>query len=63
MKNYDEAVETNHNLNCPYIPDHPYKILIIGCLEPAKTNVLLKFIKNQRPDIKNIYLDVKHPLK
>ena len=30
MKNYDESVETNHNQNWPYIPDHPYRILIIG---------------------------------
>ena len=32
MKNieYDESVEINHNPNWPYIPDHPYRILIIG---------------------------------
>ena len=28
-KNYDESVERNDNLNWPYMPDHPYKILII----------------------------------
>ena len=29
MKNYDQSVKINHNPNWPYIPDHPYKILII----------------------------------
>ena len=30
MKNYDQLVKITHNLNWPYIPDHPYRILIIG---------------------------------
>ena len=30
MKTYDQSVQINHNLNWPYIPDHPYRILIIG---------------------------------
>ena len=30
MKNYDEIVEVNHNPNCPYIPEHPSRILITG---------------------------------
>ena len=30
MKNYDESVKINHNTNWPNIPDHPYRILIIG---------------------------------
>ena len=29
MKSYDESVKINHNTNWPYIPDHPYRILII----------------------------------
>ena len=28
-KNYYEYVETNHNLNWPYIPGNPYRILVI----------------------------------
>ena len=51
MKNYDQSVEINPNPNWPYIPDHPYRILIIGGLGSGKNNVLLNFIKNQRPDI------------
>ena len=29
MKNYDQLVKINHNLNWS-ITDHPYRILIIG---------------------------------
>ena len=47
MKNYDESVEINHNLNWPYIPDHPYRILIIGGSGSRKANVLLNLIKHQ----------------
>ena len=30
MKNYDQSVEINHSINWPCIPDHLYRILIIG---------------------------------
>ena len=33
MINFDDYTHENkieHNLNWPYIPDHPYKILIVG---------------------------------
>ena len=56
MKNYDQSVKINHNPNWLYIPDNPYKILIIGGSWSGKTNVLLNLIKNQRPDIDKIYL-------
>ena len=45
MKNYDESVEINHNSNRPYIPDYPYRILIIGGSGSGKTNVLLNLKK------------------
>ena len=63
MKNYDQSVKINHNPNWPYIPDHPYRILIIGGSGSGKTNALLNLIKHQRPDIDNIYLYVKDPLE
>ena len=47
MKNYDESVEINHNPDWPNIPDHLYRILIIGGSGSAKTNVLLDLIKHQ----------------
>ena len=46
-----------------YIPDHPYRILIIGGSGSDKTNVLLNLIKNQRPGIAKIYLYVKVPFE
>ena len=46
VKNYDQSVEINHNLNWPYIPDHPYRILITGGAGSGKTNVLLNLIKH-----------------
>ena len=63
MKNYDQSVEINHNPNWSYIPDHPYRILIIGDSGLGKTNVLLNLIKHQRPDIDKIYSCVKDPFK
>ena len=65
MKNYDQSVEINHNPNWQYIPDHPYKTLIIGDSGLAKSDILLNLIikKNQRPDIDKIYLYVKDPFE
>ena len=59
MKNYDQSVKINHNPNWPYIPDHPYRILIIGGSGSGKTNVLLNLIKHQRSDIDKIYYTLK----
>ena len=63
MKNYDESVEIKHNQNWPYIPAHPYRILITDGSETGKTNVLLNLIKHQRPDINKIYLYTKDPFE
>ena len=63
MINFDDYVnenKTEHNKNWPYIPDHPYIILIIGGSGSRKANVLLNLIENQ-PDIDKIYLYVKDP--
>ena len=61
MINFDNYVSENrteHNRNWPYIPDKPYRILIIGGSGSGKTNVLLNLIENQ-PDIDKIYLYAK----
>ena len=63
MINFDNYVnenKTKHNKNWPYIPDHPYRILIIGGSGSGKTNALLNLINNQ-PDIDKIYLYAKDP--
>ena len=62
IKNYDQSVEINYNPNWSYIPDHPYRILIIGASGSGKTNVLLNLITNQRPDIeKFVYMSKINP--
>ena len=63
MINVDEYTNKNkrkHNPNYPCIPDHPYRILIIGGSGSGKTNALLNLINNQ-PDIDKIYLYAKDP--
>ena len=40
-----KLVEINNNPIWPYIPDHPYRILITGGSGSGKTNVLLNLIK------------------
>ena len=42
-----------HNPKWPYIPDHPYRMLIVGGSGPGKTNALLNLI-NIQPDIDKI---------
>ena len=46
MKRYDESGEINHNPNRLCIHDHHRRILTIGALGLAKTNVLLKLTKH-----------------
>ena len=63
MINFDEYVnenKTEHNKNWPYIPGHPYRILMIGGSGSVKTKVLLNLIENQ-PGIDKIYLYAKDP--
>ena len=63
MINFDEYTNENiieHNSKWPCIPDHPYRILIIGGSGSGKTNALLNLINNQ-PDIDKIYLYEKDP--
>ena len=35
----------NHNKKWPYIPDHPYGMLLIGSSGTGKSNALLNLIK------------------
>ena len=61
MINLDSITNKNnkeHNEKWPYIPDHPYRILIIGGSGSGKTNALLNLIKEQ-DDIDKIYLYAK----
>ena len=61
MINFDDVVKENkkkHNPNWPQIPDHPYRILIIGGSGSGKTNSLFNLVY-QQPDIDKIYLYAK----
>ena len=63
MINFDDYTnenKTEHNPKWPYIPHHPYRILIIGGSGSGKTNALLNLINNQ-PAIDKIYLYAKDP--
>ena len=54
LDNITNDNNNNHNEKWPYIPDHPYRILIIGGSGSGKTNALLNLI-NEQKDIDKIY--------
>ena len=63
MINFDDGTnekKIEHNPKQPHIPDHPYRILIIGAFGSGHTNALLNLI-NHQPDIDKIYLCAKDP--
>ena len=58
MINLDSITNENnkkHNEKWPYIPDHPYRIIIIGGSGSGKTNALINLINGQN-DIDKMYL-------
>ena len=63
MLNFDDYTDKNkteYNLTWPYIPDHPYRILMISGYGLGETNASLNLIKNQS-DIDKICLEAKNP--
>ena len=61
MINLDSITNENnkkHNEKWPYIPDHPYRILITGGSGSGKTNALLNLI-NKKYNIDRIYFFAK----
>ena len=62
MINLDSITTENNkkrNEKWPYMPDHPYRIVIIGGSESRKTNTLLNSINDQN-DIDKIYLYARY---
>ena len=63
MINFDDYAnenKTKHNKNWPYIPDHPYRILIIGGSGSGKKKLLLNLIETNQTLIKYIYTQKIH---
>ena len=53
MFNLDDVTNESsedHNKKWPYIPNHPYRMLVIGGSESGKTNALLNLMKEQDSD-------------
>ena len=62
MINFDDVTIENikeYNQSWLQIPDHPYRILIIGGSETGKTDSLLNLTR-QQPDIDKMYLYAKN---
>ena len=55
IDNYVNENKTEHNEKWPYIPDHSYRISIIGGSGSGKINVLIHLI-NEQNDIDKTYL-------
>ena len=58
LDNLTREKNKKHNEKWPYIPDHPYRILIIGVSGSGKTNTKLNLLKEQDV-IDKIYLYAK----
>ena len=61
MINAGDTINENnqeHSEKWPYVPDHPYRILIIGGSGSGRTNALLNLI-NKQNDIDKIHLYAK----
>ena len=55
IDNYVNENKTEHNEKWPYIPVHPYRIIIIGGFGSGKTNAFINLI-NEQNNIDKIYL-------
>ena len=62
FNDYTNENNTKHNEKWPYIPHHPYQILIIGGSILGKTSALLSLIEKQLI-IDKMYLYAKDPYK
>ena len=60
FNDYTNEIIIEHNSKWPYIPDHPYRILIISGSGSGKTNALLNLI-NIQPSADKIYSYAKDP--
>ena len=67
MINLDSITNENnkkHSEKWPFIPDYPYRILIVAGSGSGRTNALLNLINERNDDIDKIYLypkDLREP--
>ena len=54
--NYANENRTEYNKNWPYIPDHPYRILIIGGSGSGKNEFIIKFNRKPARHWQNIFI-------
>ena len=47
LDNITYEINKKHNKKWPFLPDHPYRILIIGVSGSGKPNALPNLIKNK----------------
>ena len=59
LDNITNDNNNNHNEKWPYIPGHPYRILIIGGSGSGKANTLLNLISEQKDMIADIMTNKK----
>ena len=63
MFNFDYITKEDikeHNPNWPEIPDHPFRVLIVGGSGSEKIKALHNLI-NHEPDIDKLFLYAKNP--
>ena len=53
-----DSITNENNKKCSYIPDHPYRTVMIGGSKSGKINELTNLI-NEQSDIGKIYLHAK----
>ena len=60
FNDYTNENKTDNNPKWPYIPDHPYRILIIRGSISGKTNALFNLITISQILVKYIYMQKIH---
>ena len=60
MINFDDVTKENIKEHNSQIPDHPYRILVLGGSGSGKASPLFNIV-SQQPDIDKIYLYAKDP--